>query len=185
LALGAIALNQHDSVGLFPFSNDLRMDLRPASGRARLTRLASALADLQPNGQTDFRKSFHTLSHRKLRSGLLVIVSDFFDPNGINAVIDALRPLRHRLLLLQITRPEDRSPVLAGDLELLDCETGELTEVSVTAATLARYTQAYDQFQDGLNAFAKSRGCGLLRIDASRDLIPQLAHLFEGGTYVS
>jgi uncharacterized protein (DUF58 family) len=184
LALGAIALNQHDSVGLFPFSDDLRMDLRPASGRGRLTRLASALADLQPNGQTDFRKAFNTLSHRKLRSGLLVIVSDFFDPNGIEAVLDALRPLRHRLLLLQVTRPEDRTPTLGGDLELLDCETGEVTEVSVTAATRARYTQAYDQFQEGLATVAKSRGCGLLRIDASRSLIPQLAHLCEGGSVV-
>ncbi|HMS15190.1 MAG TPA: DUF58 domain-containing protein [Planctomycetota bacterium] len=184
MALGAIALNQHDSVGLFPFSSDLRVDLRPAGGRSRIHRLAGALAALEPAGRTDFRASFHTLRHRKLRSGLLVVISDFFDPAGIDAVINSLKVMKHRLLLVAITRPEDRVPTISGDLELRDCETGELTEISVTSATIARYTEAYDQHQLQLADFAKSRGTPLLRIDATRDLVPQLAALFEGGTYV-
>ena len=40
-----------------------------------------------------------------LRRGLLVVISDFFDPAGLDAVRDALRGIRHRLLFVQLVRP--------------------------------------------------------------------------------
>lgn len=182
-AFAAIALKEHDTVGLFPFGEDLAMELRPAGGQSRLHRLADRLASLRPAGTTDFGRSMGTFLHRKLRPGLAIVISDFFDPRGVDAVIAALKPLRHRLLLVQLARPEDRKPRIEGDVELQDCETGELTDVSVTSSTLQRYTEAYDRFQTSLADFARSRGAGLLRIDAGRDIVPQIASLFERGVY--
>ena len=119
------------------------------------------------------------------RRGLAVIVSDFFDPRGIEAVTSALGSLRHRLLLVQLTRKADRDPDLTGDLRLVDCESGAAADVSISAATLERYRAAYDRFQDGLTRFARKRGAGLLRIDADLPVVPQLAAVFEGGRYVA
>lgn len=187
LALAAISLNQHDSVGLAAFSDRLDVIERPRAGKGQVMRFAERLAALEPGGATDFRASFSRFHAMNLRPGLLVVVSDFFDPAGVEAVTDALGRSRHRLLLVQLTRPGDRDPrasqELTGDLRLRDCETGATEDVSVTPEVLARYTAAYDAFQEGLTSFAKRRHAGLVRLDVTEPVVPQLATLFESGSY--
>ena len=111
-----------------------------------------------------------------------MVISDFFDPAGLPAVTEALRGLRHKLLLVQLTRASDRDPAVGGgDLRLLDCETEEVQDVSVTPAVLERYRAAYDRFTEGLASFASGRDAGLVTVDADLPVAPQLATLFEGG----
>jgi uncharacterized protein (DUF58 family) len=187
LALTSIALNQHDSVGLFPFGDDLSVALRPQSGKGRLMRFATSMTQLEPAGPTDLTKSLRTLQALGLREGLAVIISDFFDPTGIEGVLAALKRVRHRLLLVQLIRPIDRDPRLSGelqmgDLQLRDCESGAIEEVSLTPAVLTRYRAAYDHFQEQLTGFANQRGIGLLQLDVEQDVLAQLATLFESGS---
>ena len=183
-ALSAIALSHRDSVGLYPFSDKLEIAMPPRSGMARLTRLAHVLAQQTPGGATDFRASLGRLARMNLRPGLLAVVSDFFDPNGIDAVVEALKAQRHRLLLVQLFRPTDADPDLAGDLLLRDCESGLEHDVSVTPEVRAAYRRIYAAFEQDLTKFAASRQAGLLRIDVDQPVVPQLSELFATGTYV-
>ncbi len=181
LALASISLGQHDPVGLYPFAEDL-LDTTPArAGGGRLMVLADRLASLPRGGGTDFRQSFQRLASLRLRPGLLVILSDFFDPAGLEAVLASLTPLRHRLLLVQLLRSEDREPTLQGDLHLLDCETGDGIDLSVSAQAVASYSEAYDRFQAGFLDFVQARGLGYLPLDTDAPLLPQIAGLFEAG----
>ena len=185
LAFSAIALGQHDSVGFFPFGADLRVALKPKSGKGRLLRFADVMAQTQPQGRTDLARSLQRFASLRLRPGLAVVISDFFDPAGIEAVTEALKSVRHRLLLVALTRPSDGNPEveegLRGDLQLVDCETGSVADVSVTPAVIASYRAAYDRFQAHLTDFARARDIGLLRLDCDREIVPQLASLFETG----
>lgn len=181
LALAAIALGQHDSVGLFPFADDLTVAMRPRAGKGRWMAFARALAALPPGGPTDFASSLRRFEGMRLRSGLVVIVSDFFDPAGVDAIAAACRRLRHRLLFIQLVRAGDAIPTLEGDVRLLDCETGATEDVSVTAAVRQRYREAYERFTDELTDLARTRRAGLLRLDADGDVAAQLAGLFEAG----
>ncbi len=181
LALGAISLNQHDRVGIFPFAEDLRVAVRPRAGKRRVLQFAGELAQLEPGGRTDFQRSLRTFSHLRLREGLVAIVSDFFDPAGIEAVLDALRRVRHKLVLVQLVRSSDARPDVQGDVRLLDCETGEGEDVSVTPAVRAGYERAYAAWSEQLTTFAQARRIGLLRLDVEQPVVPQLATLFEGG----
>lgn len=182
-ALASIALHQHDRVGIFPFGEDLEVALRPLSGRGRELLCAQTLAGLGPRGATDFRRSFRRFGSMGLREGLLVVISDFLDPGGAEAVREALGAQRHRLLLVVLHRAADRDPALAGDIELVDCESGAAEEVSVTPAVLERVRAAHDRFHGELVALARHRGAGLLRLDADREVVPQLADLLAGGRY--
>ena len=166
-----------------PFGEDLEVALRPQSGRGKTLRIASTLAAFTAKGRTDFRTSFRRFASLGLREGLLVVISDFFDPGGIEAIKEALGSQRHRLLLVPLWRASDRDPQLTGDLELVDCESGEAEDVSVTPEILARVRDAHDAFHTDLIRFARRRGAGVLRVDCDRDLVPQLADLFEGGRY--
>lgn len=183
LALASISLNHHDTVGVFPFSDGASTLWRPQSGANKLMLLADRLAALEPGGVTDLKGSMAYLNTLQLRRGLVAVVSDFFDPGGAEAVVAALKSVRHRLLLVQLVRGSDRVPEVDGEVRLVDCETGGAEDVSVTPRLKERYAQSYDAFQAKLAAFAQSRGAGLLRLDVERDMTEQLAALFETGSY--
>ncbi len=183
LALAAISLNQHDSVGLLPFAEDLRMVQRASAGKGTLPRFARRLSELEPGGQTDLVASLARLGSLRLRTGVVAIVSDFFDPAGIDAVTGALRRLRHRLVLVQLVRATDRDPDLSGNVRLRDCESGASEDVSITGDVLTRYRAAYDRFDTGLTEFARTSGAGLVRLDCDADVVPQLAGLFTAGSF--
>ena len=184
LALASISLNHHDTVGVFPFSDDVQNRWPPQGGGGKVMLLADRLSTLGPGGETNFASSINRFNSYNLRRGLLVIVSDFFDPAGLEEVTNALKSVRHRLLFVQLVRTSDRSPDLSGDCRLVDCESGQAEEVSVTDRLVSRYTEAYDRFQNGLAQFASKRGAGLLQLDVDQPVSPQLAKLFETGSYV-
>lgn len=185
LALGAIVLGQHDSIGLYPFSDALSIQARAMTGKTGLPRLARHIASWEAGGNTALATAAAQLAAMRLREGVAVIISDFFDPAGMAAIADALAQVRHRLLLVQLNRPEDADPTLnpgfAGDLAIEDGEAGGLVEVSVTPALLAQYKAQYATFQQGLLDMAAARGAALVKIDAGRDVIDQLAGIFAHG----
>jgi len=183
MALTSISLGQHDTVGVFPFSDDLSVLMRPQSGKGRLMTYARRLAELEPGGATDIAKALHRFGGMQLRPGLCVIISDFFDPAGIEFAVAAMKRLRHRLLLVQLVKKSDRNPDVSGDLRLRDCETGAVEDVSVTSHVLDSYRAAYDRFETTLTEFARGQSAGLLRLDTDASVVPQLATLFETGHY--
>jgi uncharacterized protein (DUF58 family) len=177
--LTAVSLNQFDRPAIYPFGADLVAPLRSLAGRQGLPLALRFLEGLSPAGSTDLARSLGTFGAMRLRSGLAVVISDFFDPRGPEAVTGALRSLRHRLVLVQLARTTDAAPPLDGALKLVDCESGATIEVTADKDTLQRYRQAYEAFNDELAAFAAAHGCARVTIDADADVLAQLRGLFE------
>lgn len=183
LGLASISLSQMDRVGIIPFSDDLGTIIRPAAGKHQLMHIADRLAALQPSGKTDFARAFSRFATMNFRRGLVCIISDFFDPAGIDQITAALEKVRHRLLFVQLTKKNDADPMLRGDLRLVDCETGVEEDLTVTDGVLEKYKAAYGEFQTKLERFAASIGAGHLRLDCDESVLDQLAHLFRAGRY--
>ena len=190
IAFASIGLDQHDRVGVLPFGEDLDSSIRPTSGRGRLSLIADSLSragerarDL-PTG-TDLATALSKLRGVRMREGLLVIISDFFDPQGIEVMTTELKRTRHRPLLVVVGRGEDREPSLQGDIRVRDCETGDMQDVSVTSSVMQEYRKAYDEHFGKLQEFARSRQGNLLFLDHEGDVMKQLSQLFEGGSYVA
>ncbi len=182
-ALASVALQQHDKVAVFPFSDELEVAMRPSSGHGKQMRVAQVLADLEPKGRTDFERSMRRLNGLGLRRGLLVLISDFFDAAGLEAIERALKGVRHRLLFIQLVRADDAQPGLEGDLRLLDCETGQARDVSLTPSVRAAYEASYRRFQEGLLKLAQSKRAGLLRLDVDEPVVDQIASLLADGVH--
>ncbi len=185
LALASISVNHHDTVTLMPFAEGLQPVSRPSSGPGAVLRLARRLADVRPGNGSELSAAIDKIGHMRLRRGVLVVVSDFFDPAGIDDVVKTLRRVRHRLLLIQVTRTADREPDLSGDVRVRDCESGSAEDVSVTPHVMERYRAAYDRFESVIADVARSRSAGLLRLDADAPVVPQLVELFRSGSYVA
>jgi hypothetical protein len=116
---------------------------------------------------------------------MIVVLSDFFDPGGVEAVLREFKLTRHRPVFVAIRRREDREPTLRGEVRVRDCETGAAQDVSVTDAALKRYRDSYDRHFEQLRAFVRRRRGGWLNIDADVDVMDQMATLFEDGRLVS
>lgn len=183
LALATISLSHHDSTALFPFASQMEMRVKSMSGKHSTMAFAEHLARLAPPEQagTNLAAALRRVADMNLRRGLLVIISDFFDPAGPAALRDALRSIRHRILLVQLVRPSDAEPDLEGDLRLRDCESGEAAEITITPHVRERYREAYAAFTRELADIAKYYHGGLLRLDVEQDLVEQLNTLFSSG----
>jgi uncharacterized protein (DUF58 family) len=184
-AMIAAALNQQDAPGLYPFGRDLLPGLRSVSGRTGLSKALNYLDDLSPAGPTHLEGAVRRFSSMRLRRGFVVVVSDFFDPDGIDTVVGALSSLRHRLLLVQIVRAADASPELSGQLRLLDCENAGEVDVTIAPQVLERYREAYRSFQDALLRFAVGRRAGYVAVDADEPIVEQLGKIFVNGVLVT
>ncbi len=181
--LAAVSLGQADRVHVFPFGAALGEGMPPASGSRGLPRVLAFLEDLRPLGRTDFQAALWTFARLPLRSGLCVVVSDFFDPAGLAAVREALAAIRHRLLLVRLVRRSDRDPALQGELRLVDCETGDGVDVTLGARALEAYRKEVSAFDQGLRTLAEERGAGEIEIDVEAPVLPQLEPLFAGGVF--
>jgi uncharacterized protein (DUF58 family) len=184
LALATISLSHHDSTALFPFAEKMDMRVKSMSGKANTMAFAEHLSRLAPpagGARTNVSGALRRIADMNLRRGLLVVISDFFDPAGVDSVRDALRSIRHRMLFVQLVRPSDAVPALDGDLRLRDCETGDSAEITVTPHVLTRYREAYASFNNELAALVKYFHGGLLRLDVEEDLVTQLNTVFAAG----
>ncbi len=185
LGLASVALRQHDAVTVLPFSDDVATTLRGVNGKANVARVARALATLRPGGGTELAAVIRQLAATRMRRGLLVIISDFFDDEGIGNTVAVLRTLRHRLLLVQMVRAHDADPALdpalTGDVTLQDDETAEGVALTITPDLVAAYLRAYRGFNRQLHEFADGAAVGLMRIDAGDDVLAQMTAFFAGG----
>lgn len=177
-ALVAAAMHQHDPVTMYAVGDDLGRPMRPTRG---LAPLLAELAELQPRGGTSLARVLRQFAATRPAAGLVAIISDFFDPQGLEPVLDAMAGLRQRLVIVQLARQADREPQLDGDLHLLDCETNVAVRTSVTEQELKRYRAAYNAFEARLNEFATGRGAAFIKLDCDRPVLPELSRLFVGG----
>ncbi len=162
-ALGYIGLVKYDRVGVSSFGQASGRRVPTLRGRASVPQLFGYLQNLRPGGGTDFSRTLQNYVLRAGAPGVCVVLSDFFDPHWERGV-RALLARRFHVVLLQVLDPKEVEPDLAGDLRLVDAETGESREISVTPHLLARYRQALEAFCGGLADMAGRHGMDYVRV---------------------
>ena len=76
----------------------------------------------------------------------------------VRNIQEQLRARGYEVGLLHILSPDEVDPPLAGDLKLVDVETGADAEITLDATTLARYRERLRAWQAELAADAAGRG---------------------------
>ena len=180
-ALAYVSLNHMDRISVFPFAGEPMRPLPGMSGKRGFHRLLVYLVGLPAQGTTSLVEALRTFAQRPLRRGLCVVVSDFFDPRGLEAVLPEVRRIRHKVSFLRPVHPNEERPDLRGEFEVVDCESGETLALSIDGATLERYRQAYLGFQAELEREAQRLQGGVLALRTDRPTVPQLAALFQQG----
>jgi len=183
-ALAYIALADLDRVAVCAFADGVLHEFPLTRGKARIVSLLEFLERLQADGDgTSLNQLVSQFAARSPRPGLAVVLSDLFAPDGYTEAIDRLRFQKFEPHLVQIHGPDEADPQLLGDVELIDAETGEVRQLTITEQQIRSYRNAFANFLKSLSAYCLDNGLGCSITDSSRpydELVLQMLR-FSGG----
>ena len=160
-ALAYIALADLDRVSVVAFADKIYDFFPLIRGKQHVLSLLRFFESLQTVGETtDICSSVNEFLHGKHRTGLVVLVSDFYDPTGFQTAVDTLRYRQFEPNLIQIHDLIETSPRLFGDLQLLDMETGYTRDVTISESVLRRYKQKVRDFLESIQRYCIENGFG-------------------------
>jgi uncharacterized protein (DUF58 family) len=152
-ALAYVGLSNLDRVTIVSTTDRVEDRMPSARGKARIFKVLQFLRSLEASGTTDLGDALKTFVAQHKRRGLVVLLSDLYDPAGFERGINVLRYAKFEPFVLHVTDPADARPKLAGDVRLYDCETGDEREVTVTPKVLERYREEYDAYLNDVKRF--------------------------------
>src|SRR5262249_19522829 len=91
------------------------------------------------------------------KTGLVCVISDFLMSEGVETIAP-LAGSGHQVELIQLLAPEEANPSLAGDLALVDSETGEAIQGRMGLQVMRRYHERLAALQAELRSFAMRSG---------------------------
>jgi uncharacterized protein (DUF58 family) len=137
-ALAYVSLSGHDRVSVMALSDRVQARLPPMRGRQRVFQVLGFLGGLRASGATDLGLAIKSFVAQNPRRGVALVFSDFYDPAGFRAGIDVLRFNKFEVVALELVDSKGDELSLAGDLEVVDGETGATREVSMTSDVLGK-----------------------------------------------
>jgi uncharacterized protein (DUF58 family) len=183
-ALAYVGLANLDRIAIVTATNEIDGRLQPTRGKARIFRIFRFLNEVVADGSTDLGEAMKTFVAQHKRRGLAVLLSDLYDPGGFERGINVLRYNRFEPFVLHIVDANDARPELRGDVCVVDCETGDEREVTVTAKLLERYGRAYEAYLDEVRRFCTSRQVSYFRADVSIPFDDLILRVFRQGGFL-
>jgi uncharacterized protein (DUF58 family) len=178
-ALAYVGLSNLDRVSIVPLSSEAPQGLRPTRGRDNILPILRFLESLEPRGTTSLQASVDAFVRRAPRPGLAVLLSDFYDLDGYAAALDLLRYRRHEPTAIHLWSAAEATPSLLGDVELVDLESGDASDLTVDEKLLAEYEAAHRALTEGLERHCATRGVGYVRADVAVPFDETVLHLFR------
>ena len=137
--------------------SNLKSQSGPVRGWGHAVRLFEWLAGLEAGGTTDLNGSLRAYAVAGGRPGLVVLISDLFSPAGYVEGLTQLAARGHEVAVVHLLAPDEVEPPLAGDLRLLDVETGEPQEVTIDARVRTLYRHRLVAWRDEIQATCRAR----------------------------
>lgn len=152
-ALGYIALSSYDRLSVSAFTSRLSNRMRTLRGKGNTSPLFSWLKNLRAEGISDFSRVLADYALLARRAGPVIIISDFFAP-GLEEGLRAIVGRKFAPTLIRVLAPEEVDPPYTGDLRLVDSETGDFREITITGGVLNRYKQRLQAHREWLEGVA-------------------------------
>jgi uncharacterized protein (DUF58 family) len=169
-AVGYLTLSRSERAQVFVAGVGVAREHAPLRGRAGLPELLRALGGIEADGGTDLARAVNTVVQKSGRPGLLLVISDFFDPGPVTAALGRAVKAGHDVVLAQVVAPDEIEPSFEGDWALEDAETGAVVEVTMDAAAIAAYVQRFAGLCEELRAFARRHGAAYVRVRTDEPL---------------
>ena len=183
-ALAYIGLAHLDRVAIIPFSDRLHDRLPPARGKGRIFKVFEFLRNVHTDGVTNLTECLNQFVHQMKRRGLVVVLSDYYDTLGFSEGLNTLRYQKFEPFVLQIYDQWEVNPKLQGDITLIDCETKQGKEVTITPKILAAYRKEHDAYCSALREFCTARSLPYFRTHTGIPFDDLVLRIFRRGGFL-
>lgn len=168
-AIGYIALCRFHRVGAGLIADGNVLWMRPVRGKQSLIPLLRFLGSPPDARGTVLSETARQVVNGWKHRGAVYLLTDLMDERW-NEALRILLSRRHELTLIHTLSPQELHPDLMGDLLLVDSETGETREVSLSASALSLYQRALQQLRDDASALCGHFGGNYLLANTSQSL---------------
>lgn len=169
LKLGAvfsyISLNNMDSAVVNLLREEGMLESRSFSSKSSFFEVVNMLEGAEFKGRTNLS----SIKRRKLGRGISIVISDFF-AGDVEEVVKYLRYSNQEVFLIHVLSPEEIEPEQSGEVLLIDSESRNRVEVSISRAALKKYRERLEEFQGGLKELSKKFSSSYSRIISDRPI---------------
>lgn len=145
-ALGYLALQQGDAVGLSCVAGGLMRNIPPKRNPAHLIALFDLLEAAKPHGETQLASVLHELAETIRQRALIVIISDLFvEPELLGSCFQHLRFRRHDVAVFHLLEAQEMQFNFRRPMRFLDMEGG--------TSIFADPTEIADRYHRALNGY--------------------------------
>lgn len=168
-AIGYIAMCRFHRVGAGLIADGKVLWMRLVRGKQSLIPLLTFLGSPPEAKKTALLQAARQVVSGWKHRGAVYLLTDLMDEQWNEALRTLLAP-RHELTLIHTLSPQELDPDLMGDLLLVDSETGEMREVSLSSTALNLYRRALQQMRENASALCGHFGGNYLLADTSQSL---------------
>jgi len=181
-ALGHIALQQGDAVGLSCVAKGLVRNIPPKRNPAHLMTVFDVLEAAKPQGETSIETVLHELAETTRQRALIVIMSDLFvEPEALRSCFQHLRFRKHDVAVFHLLDPRELSFSFHRPMRFLDMEGGP--SVFAEPNEIAdRYHKAIGGYLEALHAVVLESAIDYHRVSIDEDYEQVLMKFLIGRT---
>jgi uncharacterized protein (DUF58 family) len=107
------------------------------------------------------------------------LISDLFSPAGFRAGLGQLEGRGYEVAVLHLLAPDELDPPLAGDLRLIDAETGTPQDVTLDGPLRELYRQRASAWRAEIEAYCLKRGMHFIAISTATEWEEMVLHHFR------
>ena len=169
-ALAYVAIHRRDPAGIALFDSTVRSSIPPAPGRMQLHRIYESLRSAGGEGRSDVGQALTDYANTVESRGLVVVVSDFFDPGRPFAGLLYLLHSGFTPVVVHCVSPEDVTPDFGTDfdfVDLVDAEDRRGRVLSIDSAAIEDYSRNLERESAALAEFCAAHGIVSMRLSSA------------------
>lgn len=184
VALAYLGLSGQQRVCLYSMNDGIKVELPPLRGQGNIEKIIQAVLHFSFGGLTNLEKCFEDFRPGRQRFGVIFVISDFYGRDVTTAVEAVSRAAAWpgESHFLQVMHPLEREPVIEGEVELADVETGERRRFWITRKEVQRHVEAYDAFVAELERVCAGRQIDFMQARADEPFEERFLELLTRGS---
>jgi len=156
-ALAYISLNAYDRVYINPWNIRVQGTFGPYSTPSSFVKAVNAIETVENDGKSNFSEALGKMEWKAGR-GISIVITDGLVEGGLEEGLKYLKYMKQEIYLCHILSPQELAPDLDGALELVDIETNDTIEVTVSGELFDLYEKSLNKFLNNIKQQCKKFG---------------------------
>lgn len=165
-ALAYISLVNYDRVSLMCADERMQKSITDLRGKNTFHRIADLLENVQYSDKSNIKKAIEAYPYKWSR-GITILISDLFTEGELDELLKYLTYHKQSVYICHILSPQEINPEINDSVRLIDSETGEYTDITVSKGLLDSYYKTLDSFRSSIERSCRNWGAYYFQFSSS------------------